>query len=120
MNAKPLYMMGMMRLYPTVSNRPAFHIRAIAWSRTDSEAPLYIEKIEKKEAETVILCTLLGLTQKYVIPFTDDASIENVIHCLTVMLYLKPTSVNDANKFARLEPVAMRLDVKQGIINLYV
>ena len=31
------------------------------------------------------------------------------------MLYLKPTSVNDTKKFARLEPVAMRLDVKQGI-----
>ncbi|KKB58518.1 bifunctional UDP-N-acetylmuramoyl-tripeptide:D-alanyl-D-alanine ligase/alanine racemase [Parabacteroides gordonii] len=91
--------------------------KAIAWSRTDSEAPLYIEAIEKKENETVIRCTLLGLTQKYVIPFTDDASIENVIHCLAVMLFLKPTSVNGVEKFAQLEPVAMRLDVKQGINN---
>ena len=91
--------------------------KAIAWSRTDSEAPLYIEAIEKKENETVIRCTLLGLTQKYVIPFTDDASIENVIHCLAVMLFLKPTSVNGVEKFSQLEPVAMRLDVKQGINN---
>lgn len=91
--------------------------KAIAWSRTDSDAPLYIEKIDKKENETIIFCTLLGLTQKYVIPFIDDASIENVIHCLAIMLYLKPTSVNDTAKFAQLEPVAMRLDVKQGINN---
>lgn len=91
--------------------------KVITWSRIDSEAPLYIESIQKRETETVIRCTLLGLEQTYVIPFTDDASIENVIHCMAVMLYLKPTSVNDVEKFKHLEPVAMRLEVKQGINN---
>ncbi len=91
--------------------------KAIVWSRTDSEAPLFIESIEKRETDTVIHCTLLGFDQVVTIPFTDDASIENVIHCMAVMLYLKPTSVNDVSKFNRLEPVDMRLDVKQGINN---
>lgn len=91
--------------------------KAIAWSRTDSEAPLFIESIDKKEFETIIHCTLLGFNRGVTIPFTDDASIENVIHCMAVMLYLKPTSVNDVTKFLHLEPVAMRLDVKQGINN---
>ena len=91
--------------------------KAIAWSRTDTEAPLYIESIEKRQNETILHCTLLGFDKTYVIPFTDDASIENVIHCLAVMLYLKPTSVNDETKFAHLEPVEMRLDVKEGINN---
>lgn len=91
--------------------------KAIAWSRTDSDAPLFIESIEKKEDKTVIRCTLLGFDQMVTIPFTDDASIENVIHCMAIMLYLKPTSVNDVSKFMRLEPVDMRLDVKQGINN---
>ena len=91
--------------------------KAIAWSRTDSEAPLFIESIRKKENKTTIHCTLLGFNRVYTIPFTDDASIENVIHCMAAMLYLKPTSVNDEEKFSHLEPVAMRLDVKQGINN---
>lgn len=91
--------------------------KAITWSRTDSEAPLYIESIRKQENETVITCTLLGYTRIITIPFTDDASIENVIHCIAVMLYLKPTSVNEVEKFRRLEPVDMRLNVKQGINN---
>lgn len=91
--------------------------KAITWSRTDSDAPLYVESIVKKETETVIRCTLLGFDRVYTIPFTDDASIENVIHCMALMLFLKPTSVNDEEKFGRLEPVAMRLDVKQGINN---
>ncbi len=89
--------------------------KAIAWSRTDSDAPLHIESIEKKETQTIIRCTLLGFSRTYTIPFTDDASIENVIHCMAAMLYLKPTSVNEEAKFSLLEPVAMRLDVKEGI-----
>ncbi len=88
--------------------------KAIAWSRIHSDAPLYIDSIHKKESETEIVCTMMGLTDKYIIPFTDDASIENVIHCLAVMLYLKPTSIRDTDKFKKLEPVDMRLDVKEG------
>lgn len=89
--------------------------KAIVWSRTDTDAPLYIASIEKRQQETVIHCTQLGFERTYVIPFTDDASIENVIHCIAVMLYLKPTSLHDAEKFRHLEPVAMRLEVKQGV-----
>lgn len=91
--------------------------KAIAWSRTDSEAPLYVPSIEKLAHQTIIHCTTLGFDRVFSIPFTDDASIENVMHCLALMLYLKPTSVNNEAKFARLEPVAMRLEVKQGINN---
>ena len=89
--------------------------KAIIWSRTDTEAPLYIESIEKQADKTIIRCTLLGFERTYTIPFTDDASIENVIQCIAIMLYLKPTSVNDVEKFRRLEPVAMRLEVIEGI-----
>ena len=74
--------------------------KAIVWSRTDSEAPLFVESIEKKETETVICCTMLGFSKRFVIPFTDDASVENVMHCLALILYLKPTSINDESKFA--------------------
>ena len=91
--------------------------KAIAWSRTDSEAPLFIKSVDKQNDRTTISCTLLGYNRKYIIPFTDDASIENVIHCMALMLYLKPTSVNHEERFLHLEPVAMRLEVKQGINN---
>lgn len=91
--------------------------KAIAWSRTDSEAPLYISSIEKMAHQSIIRCTTLGFDRFLTIPFTDDASIENVLHCIALMLYLKPTSVNNESRFTKLEPVAMRLDVKQGINN---
>ncbi len=91
--------------------------KAIGWSRTDSDAPLYIESITKNDSQTEIRCTMLGLDRRFVIPFIDDASIENVIHCLALILYLKPTSISDESKTEILEPVDMRLDVKQGINN---
>lgn len=91
--------------------------KAIAWSRTDSEAPLYIESIEKRTNKTIIKCVLMGFTAKVLIPFTDEASIENAIHSLAVLLYLKPTCIQNLSMFSRLEPVAMRLDIKEGINN---
>jgi alanine racemase len=91
--------------------------RAIAWSRVNSDAPLFVEAVNKRATETDIVCTVMGLTNTYTIPFTDDASIENVIHCLALMLCLKPTGMNDPSKFLHLEPVDMRLDVKQGVRN---
>lgn len=91
--------------------------KAIVWSRKDTDAPLYIDSIRKNGDHTVITCTMLGLTRSYTIPFVDDASIENVLHCMALMLYLKPTSLNSDSKFSALEPVDMRLDVKEGINN---
>jgi alanine racemase len=91
--------------------------RAIAWSRVNSDAPLFVESVRKGERTTEIVCRAMGLSNTYTIPFTDDASIENVIHCLVLMLCIKPTSLRDTSEFMHLEPVDMRLDVKQGVRN---
>jgi len=89
--------------------------KAFGWSRINSEAPLFIESVTVKDRESVIKSNVLGITREITIPFTDEASIENVIHCLAVMVYLKPTSIATISSFAKLEPVDMRLDIKQGI-----
>lgn len=47
--------------------------KAIAWSRTDSEAPLFIESIDKKEFETIIHCTLLGFNRS--LPFRSRTTL---------------------------------------------
>lgn len=49
------------------------------------------------------------------IPFTDAASIENALHCWAFLLYLGIPHKDIACRMARLEPVAMRLDLKEGI-----
>ncbi len=49
------------------------------------------------------------------IPFTDDASVENALQCVCVMLYLNYEPEKIAARLLQLEPVAMRLEVKEGI-----
>ncbi len=49
------------------------------------------------------------------IPFSDSASKENVMHCVTMMLFLgyNPTTIQA--RVAGLKPVSMRLELKEGI-----
>jgi alanine racemase len=88
--------------------------REIAWSKVDNERPLFIEKVEKGTDTTLIRYRYLGMPRQYTLPFIDDASIENSLHCLAVCLYLMVPTEQIAERMARLEPVAMRLEVKEG------
>ncbi len=91
-----------------------FGAREIAWSTKDMERPLYIESIEKFSNYTQIKYRYLGFMKDYRIPFIDDASIENSINCLAVALYLMISPEEIAERMLTLEPVAMRMEVKEG------
>jgi len=90
--------------------------RQMAWSRKNPEALLYINKVEKGEHSTKVSFSYLGEFQStFTLPFIDDASIENSLHCLAVCIYLHralPEEIQDA--IQSLDPVAMRLEVKEG------
>lgn len=88
--------------------------REIAWSLKDNERPLFIEHIDKNEDFTTIRYRYLGMPNEYTIPFIDDASVENSLHCLAVSLYMMLPPEKITERMARLEPVAMRLEVKEG------
>ncbi len=49
-----------------------------------------------------------------VIPFTDDASFENAIHVICLMLFMGYSPDIIIERIAQLTPVAMRLDIKKG------
>ena len=89
--------------------------RGLGWSRKDTDAPLYIESIHKQEDTTIIHCVAMGIPYTYTLPFTDNATIENLIYCIALALYLKPSILKHTQYFADLETVAMRLETKEGI-----
>lgn len=95
-------------------SKSLFTAREIAWSMKDTERPLFIEHIQKDETGTTIKYRYLGFFKEYRIPFIDDASIENSLHCLAVALYLMVPPETIAERMLHLEPVAMRLEVKEG------
>ncbi len=88
--------------------------REIAWSCKDPERPLYISSIEKDSSGTTIKYRYLTFEHSYRIPFLDDASVENSINSLAAALYLMIPADVIAARMAQLEPVAMRLEVKEG------
>lgn len=91
-----------------------FTSREIAWSKKDNERPLFIESITKDDTGTTVKYRYLGFFKEYRIPFIDDASIENSLNCLAVALYLMVSPEQIAERMAHLEPVAMRMEVKEG------
>ena len=49
------------------------------------------------------------------LPFTDKASVENSIHCITLMVYLKYHPSVIADRVRSLRSVPMRMELKEGI-----
>ena len=95
-------------------SKSLFTAREIAWSTKDNERPLFIESIQKDDTGITIKYRYLGFFKEYRIPFIDDASIENSLHCLAVALYLMVSPEDIAERMLHLEPIAMRLEVKEG------
>lgn len=87
----------------------------LAWSTRNTDATLFIRKIEKQQCSTLISYRYIGTEHSISIPFTDDASIQDCIHCLAVCLYLHISAEEISQRMAQLEPVAMRLEVIQGV-----
>ncbi len=90
----------------------------LAWSRKDKTAPLFISSINITGDATHIYYIYKGAENSTQIPFVDDASLQNALHCLAVCLHLGIDAKEIAQRMARLEPVAMRLEVKQGVRGL--
>ena len=86
----------------------------IAWSQCDEQAALFVKEIAVKQSETRITYIWQEEENCFVIPFIDEASIENAITCAAVALHLGLTAGQLADRMPKLEPVAMRLEVKEG------
>ena len=88
----------------------------IAWSQCDENVAFFVKCVESgnRQVESRITYIYQGEENTYAIPFIDEASIENSITCAAVALHMGLTPAQLADRMPRLEPVAMRLEVKQG------
>ena len=86
----------------------------IAWSQCDEQAAFFVKEIAVKSPETRITYIWQEEENCFSIPFIDEASIENAITCAAVALHLGLTPGQLADRMPKLEPVAMRLEVKEG------
>ena len=89
---------------------------AFTWSFTNQEADVFIGKKTDREQTELQVCYNKE-DFKINIPFQDEASIENAISCLMVLLYFNYDHLTIQSRMQMLYPVEMRLKVKNGINN---
>ncbi len=90
--------------------------KLFAWSKK-GKAKLQIISTSKQKQHTLIEGIFNKKKISITIPFTDEASIENAIHCWAVLLFLKKKNTSIAQKIQQLRPVPMRLEIKEGVNN---
>lgn len=56
----------------------------------------------------------MGIEYSIEIPFTDQASIENVLTCVLTTIIINPSLIDHPELFSKLEPVEMRLELIEG------
>ena len=88
----------------------------IGWSRYNEKAPMFVKSVKSVDETHSLRITYIykGEEGSYVLPFIDDASVENSITCAATALWLGVTPELLAERMPLLEPIAMRLEVKSG------
>lgn len=91
-------------------------IEAFTWSMS-SEADLKINSVTTEAVHTLIKADFKKEHLEFKIPFNDEASIENALHCIALMLSMEIDSKVISEKIGNIVRVAMRLELKEAINN---
>lgn len=96
---------------------PAEGPQLFTWSWTVDDVSLRILSSDVREAEGVTALTGLhnGVEYRIAVPFVDDASVENAIHCWATLLLLGYAPDVIAHRIAALQPIAMRLESRRAL-----
>jgi len=94
---------------------PAYrNLKTFTWSRKQ-EADLQISSVEKEGGKSRISAIFKSESFNFTIPFPDEASIENAIHCIATLLLLGYPVAVIPHPLSLLVPIAMRLELKEAI-----
>ncbi|WP_317192214.1 bifunctional UDP-N-acetylmuramoyl-tripeptide:D-alanyl-D-alanine ligase/alanine racemase [Hymenobacter ruricola] len=96
---------------------------AFSWTRrADQAADVFFAAQPSAEGSTCWQAHFAGNEQvaEFTLPFVDEPSVENALHCVSVLLHrgLEPAEIQ--RRLARLHPVAMRLEMKLGRHDSYL
>lgn len=94
--------------------------KIFSWSKENILADVYISDLKTQVQTTVVNFKYKNTSHVVLLPFTDEASIENAIHCLSFLLYFNIEIEEIQERLLLLHPVAMRLELKQGINACYL
>lgn len=87
--------------------------QVLSWSFGD-EGGLRVEKLTSKQ-HTLLKTNYQGQGFELDIPYTDEASIENVTHCWMLLMWLGKSNKDIQERFSQLHKVDMRMQLLQGL-----
>ena len=90
--------------------------KLFTWSMNNT-ADVILNDFKQEKGSTFIDLSFKGKTYQMDIPFTDKASLENSMHIITCMFLLDYNENVIRERLRNLSPVAMRLELIQGINN---
>ena len=98
-----------------LENNPEYRaVSLFSWA-ANADADVRVTDKRKEKGATQVLVHHGGKCFDLTIPFTDDASVENALHLVCLMLFMGYRAEIIRSRMADLEPVAMRLDIKKGV-----
>lgn len=91
-------------------------ITPISWSLRGEEALIRFRGVTEPSG-TRLTADWNENHLEFRIPFTDASSVENACHCFAALVALYAPVEQLALQFAKLTPLAMRLEIKKGVNN---
>ncbi len=88
--------------------------RSMAWTRKRTDAQITVTNICRTETSTTVQFDFLGFDAEFTIDMTDDASLENAMNCVALLLYIGISPSEISSLMTRVTPLAMRLEVMEG------
>jgi Alr-MurF fusion protein len=90
------------------------NLQLFTWGRS-ADANIQISEIANEGIGCRLVVRVNQKDEVLHIPFSDEASVENAMHCFTTAIYLGVNIDAIKTRMERLQQVAMRLELKEGI-----
>ena len=82
---------------------------------SQADSTLRILDIKKDKGQTRLQFSYSDQTSELEIHFDNDGAIQNILTCIAVLLYLKIPAKELPSRLNRINPLAMRMELKTGI-----
>jgi Alr-MurF fusion protein len=86
----------------------------VSWGRETGNT-IWVHTFEDLGGATKVGIRFGGISGEIIFPFTEHTSVENAMHCVAACLWLKLPMEKIAARVLQLAPIAMRLELKNGI-----
>lgn len=106
-------------LLDAVIRNAGLKAKLLSWGKSENNN-LQLKSVRKDTLRTYLEVATQKVDFTFCLPFTDDASIENVMHCIVLMHHFNYAWDEINARLTHLENVAMRLEVKEGIKNCLI